>query len=436
MQDKYTQSKALLERARNSLAGGVSSPFRAAFPVPLYFTGGCGPRLRDVDGNEYIDYTLAWGPNILGLSHPRVTEAVAKQAIGPHTYGAQHELEPEVAEKFQRAVPCAERVAFTSSGSEAVQFAFRLARAATGRNLMLKFEGHYHGWMDSVLISYRPPVDKMGPADNPVPAAQSRGAVPNALDNVVVAPWNDVAFLERLFAARGHEIAGVITEPVLCNTGGLEPLPGYLQALRDITKRHGAILIFDEVITGFRIALGGAQQAFGVTPDLATFGKAIAAGMPLSAVAGREEIMMQMYNGVAFGGTFNGNPMSLAASNAALDVLSENNGEVLKHANAMGNRIKDGLTAIARQRGIPFQACGFGAAFSIHFTERAELRNYRDTFDDNKDKVAAWVKGMLDEGIYLLPDGRFYTSTAHTQREVDETLSAAEKVMASPTLRG
>ncbi|MFN7923519.1 MAG: aspartate aminotransferase family protein [Bryobacteraceae bacterium] len=431
MINQWQKSRELLERARKSLVGGVSSPFRAMFPVPLYFRDSHGAHLIDVDGNDYIDYTLAWGPNILGYKNPRVCEALAKAAMGAHTYGAQHELEPEVAEKIQAMVPCAELVAFTSSGSEAVQCALRLARAFTGRNLILKFEGHYHGWMDSTLLSYRAPVEKMGPADAPVTATQSRGQVANAADNVLVAPWNNAEFVEKLFATRGNEIAAVITEPVLVNSGCLMPGPGYLQGLRDITAKHGALLIFDEVITGFRIAPGGAQQAYGIKPDMATFGKAVAAGMPLSVVAGRADVMSQMLSGATFGGTFNGNPMVLAAANAALDELARDNGAGLRHANAMGNELMAGIGQKAAAHGVPMQIRGFGAAFGIHFTGRTELNNYRDTFDDDKAKQTAWVKSMLENGAYLLPDGRFYVSTAHTPDDVAQTIAAADRVLGS-----
>ncbi|MCC6585788.1 MAG: aspartate aminotransferase family protein [Bryobacterales bacterium] len=431
MADRWQTSRELLDRARQSLCGGVSSPFRASFPVPLYFEDGNGARLLDVDSNEYIDYTLAWGPNILGYRHPKVAEAVSRQAMSVHTYGAQHRLEPEVAEKFQAAVPCAERVAFTSSGSEAVQLVFRLARAYTNRKYILKFEGHYHGWMDSVFLSYRAPADKFGPVDAPTVALGSRGQVENSAGNVIAAPWNDLAFLERLFAERGHEIAGVITEPVLCNSGCILPEPGFLAGLRALTRKHGTLLIFDEVITGFRISLGGAQAHFGVTPDLATFGKAIAAGMPLSAVAGRKDIMEEMYKGVAFGGTFNGNPMSLAAANAALDVLSANDGTILKEANALGSQLMEKISAHGKAAGVPLYVCGFGTAFALHFTPVTGMKHYRDTWADDKEKLTRYIKGMLEEGVYLLPDGRVYTSCAHTEREIQETATAAQKVLAS-----
>lgn len=429
MADRYEKSRALLARARQSLTGGVSSPFRAFFPVPLYFEDGCGPRLRDVDGNEYIDYALAWGPNILGYRHPRVVDALKKAVDGPHTYGAQHQVEPEVAEKFQRAVPCAERVAFTSSGSEAVQLAFRLARAFTKRNLILKFEGHYHGWLDSALLSYRGPAEQFGPVEEPAVVMGSRGQVPNAAENVIVAPWNDAAAVERILTRHAGQVAGIITEPVLCNSGCLLPEPGFLQLLREIATRYGAMLIFDEVITGFRMSLGGAQGAFGVTPDLATFGKALAAGVTLSAVAGRAEVMEQMMSGVAFGGTFNGNPIALAAANAALDVLSEDGGRILDAANTRGRALMEGIGKAARKHGVPLEIRGFGCAFALHFTTHTSLRHYRDTWADDKDRLARYIRAMLDEGIYLLPDGRVYTSCAHDEAEIDQTIAAADRVL-------
>jgi glutamate-1-semialdehyde 2,1-aminomutase len=424
--DRYEASRRLLARARESLAGGVSSPFRAKAPVPLYFADGAGPRLRDVDGAEYIDYALAWGPLILGHCHPKLVDAVARQACRPHLYGAQHELEYQVAEKVRELVPCAERLIYTSSGSEAVQAALRLARAFTGRNLVVKFEGHYHGWMDSTLWSYHPQPDDPAP---PAAIPGSRGQVANAAENLLVAPWNDIGFVERLLAE--NQVAAIVTEPVLCNSGCLMPEPGYLARLRSLTARRGALLIFDEVITGFRIAPGGAQAHFSVTPDLATFGKAIGGGLPLSVIAGRADIMDQLATGAAvFGGTFNGNPLSLAAAQATLEELSRDDGEALRHANHAGEQLMQGLRAAAAERGIPLAVTGFGAAFSLHFTSRAGLRNYRDSLESDREKLQRFLRAMLDEGIYLLPDGRFYVSAVHTDAEVDRTLAAARAVFA------
>jgi glutamate-1-semialdehyde 2,1-aminomutase len=432
MDDKWKTSKALLERARKSLAGGVSSPFRAKFPVPLYFTGGDGPRLTDADGNSYIDYTLAWGPNILGYRHPAIVEAVRRQAEGVHTYGAQHELEYLVAEKIQELVPCAELVTFSSSGSEAVQLALRLARAMAGRNLVVKFEGHYHGWMDSVLLSHHPRAEQVGPYESPNVVLESRGQAPNVAENVVVAPWNRIESLERVFSGRGSEIAAVIMEPVLCNSGCLMPEPGYLAAVKDICRRHGAALIFDEIITGFRLAVGGAQQHFGVTPDLATFGKSLGGGLPVSAVAGRRDILELMISGgVSFGGSFNGNPLVLAGAHAALAELSRDGGALLDRANRIGAMLMDGIREAARKRGVPLTVCGFGAAFAVHFTSRSELRDYRDTLEDDRARLEWFVRSLLQRGVYMLPDGRMYTSAVHTEREAEETLQAVEQVLAS-----
>ena len=418
--DKWRTSGRMLERARGSLAGGVSSPFRAKAPVPLYFQDGCGARLLDVDGNWYVDYTLAWGPNILGYRHPALVEAVTRAARGPHDYGAQHELEFLVAEQVQSMVPCAERLVFSSSGSEALQAAWRLARAFTGRNLVLKFEGHYHGWLDSVLIGYKPRPGEVGR-----PSLGSRGQVPNSLDNIVVARWNSVEEVESALAR--HEIAAVVMEPVLCNSGCILPEPGYLAAVRELCTRHGALLLFDEVITGFRLAPGGAQSYYGVTPDLATFGKAIAGGLTLSAVAGRREIMeMLVDGGVSFGGSFNGNPLSLAAAHATLGLISAG---LLDRAHSAGRALMDGIRDRAARAEVPLLVTGFPAAFALHFSGRTSLREYRDTFDDDQARLAAFIKALLAEGVYILPDGRMYVSVVHTDEDIAATLAAFERAL-------
>lgn len=426
--DRWQSSRESLARARKSLAGGVSSPFRAKFPVPLYFTDGWGPRLKDVDGNEYIDYTLGWGPNILGYRHPKVVEAVSNAAYGPHTLGAEHELEILVAEQLQEMVPCAERVAFTSSGSEAVQLMMRLARAFTNKSLVLKFEGHYHGWMDSALWSYHPRREELGPREAPHVVSGSRGQISMGEGNILVRPWNDAGLVERAFQEHSGGIGAVIMEPVLCNSGCILPAPGYLEEIRGICSRYGALLLFDEVITGFRMHPGGAQSYYGVTPDVATFGKAVGGGTPLSVIAGRQEIMEQMFtDGVAFGGTFNGNPISLAGAYATLGALSANDGELLRNANRTGAELMQGIRQIARQRSVPLLVTGFGTAFTIHFTSRTELREYRDTLDDNTGLLAEFLLAALAEGVYSLPDGRFYVSAVHGEREVESTLLAIDR---------
>ena len=401
------------------MAGGVSSPFRVKAPVPLYFRNGCGARLEDVDGNEYIDYCLAWGPMILGYRHPAIVEAMRRQTELPADYGAQHELEFAVSEQIQRLMPCAELVQFTSSGSEACQIAFRLARAFTGRNRILKFEGHYHGWMDGALIGYKPMTDQLGAS-----VLGSRGQVPNSTENFVVAQWNDIDALERATAM--DDIAAVVMEPVLCNSGCILPLPGYLEHARRLCSKRGILLMFDEVITGFRLSLGGAQQYYGVLPDLATFGKAVGGGAPLSGIAGRADILMQMYDGVAFGGSFNGNPVSLASANATLTELARDNGAGLAHAHRMGERLIDGIRRMAP---VPIVVSGFGAAFAIHFINRTELRDYRDTLADDAGLLRRILYRALEQGLHLVPDGRMYVSTAHTDGDIDDTLARLEAAL-------
>jgi len=423
--ERYSKSRELLERSKRSLAGGVSSPFRVKAPVPLYFRNGCGARLEDVDGNEYIDYVLAWGPMILGYRHPAIVEAMRRQADLPTDYGAQHELEFLVSEQIQRLMPCAEHVAFTSSGSEACQIAFRLARAFTGREVILKFEGHYHGWMDGALISYKPSAEQLGKT-----VRGSRGQVANTVENFIAARWNDPSALERIIDAHAGRIAAIAMEPVLCNSGCILPRPGYLQAVRDLCRARGILLMFDEVITGFRLSLGGAQEFYGLVPDLATFGKAVGGGAPLSGVAGRRDILMQVFEGVSFGGSFNGNPVSLACSHSTLTELSRNDGAALAHANAMGDRVMAGIGEIAQRAGIPVLVSGFGAAFAIHFTDRTELSDYRDTLSDDPERLRYFLYRALEEGLHIVPDGRMYVSTAHTPRDIDDTLNRLEAVFA------
>lgn len=433
---RWAKSREMFQRAQKSLLGGVSSPFRAKAPVPLYIAGGEGSRIRDVDGNSYIDYVLGWGPLILGHSHPVLCEAVANRAKMSHTFGAQHEDEYLVAERIQEFVPCAERVAFASSGTEAVQFALRLARAATGRSRILKFEGHYHGWVDSISISYHPSAADAGPHDSPRPVLTSRGQTPNSADNLVISVWNSITALEHAFKAYPGEIAAVIMEPVLCNSGCLTPLPEYLEKVREMTKQNGALLIFDEVITGFRQSLGGAQEYYGVIPDLATLGKAIAGGVPLSAVVGSKAIMEQAVNGgVAFAGTFNGNPLVLAGASATLNELAADGGARLLQANELGRQLMSGFRAAAQKHGIPLAVCGFGAAFAIHFTERERLIEYRDTLEDDRDKLRRFVYRLLQEGIFALPDGRFYVSVVHTEDDIAMTAEAIDRIFGEQILK-
>lgn len=423
---KVPGSVARFARAKNSLAGGVSTALRrTARPTPLYFARGEGARIEDVDGNRYLDYTLAWGPLVLGHSPKAVNEAVAAQLPLGHTFGAQHDLEIAVAELLCRYIPCAELVAFANSGTEIVQVALRVARAATGRSKYLKFEGHYHGWDDSVLVSYRPTREQIAASGGrPIPVGL--GQRPN--QETVAVNWNDREAVERAFAEEGEQIAAVVCEPLLCNSGCLPPAPGFLSFLREVTQRHGALLIFDEVITGFRLALGGAQEFYGVVPDLATFAKAAGAGLPLSILAGRREFMEGIANGtVVHAGTLNGNPLVLAAAKAALQELAKPN--LFEQLHQLGQELRAGILQRLQGAGYAAVGSGEGPVFHISFAGRAAA-NYRETLEADGRLYSDFALALLDEGVLVLPDGRWYLSTAHGPGEVAETLAAVERALA------
>ena len=422
---KTQSSWQRFERAQKSLAGGVSSGMRrSARPYPLYFDSGLGARVTDVDRNSYLDYGLAWGPLILGQSPPEVGEAVAAQVRRGLTFGAQHDLEFEVAEQLGKIIPCAGLVSFANSGTEIVQVALRLARAYTSRPKFLKFEGHYHGWDDSVLVSYHPTSAEITASKgSPIGA----GAGQNPHSNVLVAEWNDREAVERLFAEQGDEISAVICEPLLCNSGCIPAQPGFLQFLRDITTAQGALLIFDEVITGFRLALGGAQSFYGVVPDLATYAKAIGGGLPLSALAGQKQFMDLIAGGkVVHAGTLNGNPIVLAAAKAILEVLSR--AAVYEDLFRRGERLRAGLVSLLRGKGYNAVSNGEGTVFHIAFMDRP-ARRYRDLLASDTQLYSDFVLALLDEGVLVLPDGRWYISTAHTDDIVVATLAAAERAL-------
>ena len=377
---RFTRSAQLFKKSQRHLAGGVSSSIRALNkPVPLFFRSASGSKIRDEDGNQYVDYALAWGPLILGHSHPALIGTVHPQMKKLQTLGAQHQLEITVAEKICRTVPCAELVTFSSTGSEAVQVALRLARAFTGRRKILKFEGHYHGWLDNVLISYHP---KQPSQETYEPALTSEGQSRSVLKEICILPWNDLHKLEAALQEHHREIAAIITEPILCNSSCLMPSSDYLEGMRDLAIRYGVVLIFDEVITGFRVSLGGAQSLFRVKPDLATFGKAVAGGFTLSVIAGKREIMQGIVqHRVVHGGTFNGNPISLAAAQATLKILSANQGAALKRVRNAGEALMKGVQELGEEARIPILINGVGSAFHLSFTTRREMCNYRDTLD-------------------------------------------------------
>jgi glutamate-1-semialdehyde 2,1-aminomutase len=305
--------------------------------------------------------------------------------------------------------------------------ALRLARAFTGRRRFIRFEGHYHGWYDNVLVGYHPGRAAQGKGDLPV---ITEGMSPSAGEEVIALPWNDLAVLEAALKQTPNEIAAIITEPILCNRCCLMPRPSYLEGVRRLATDHKVVLIFDEVITGFRVAPGGAQELFGVVPDLATFGKAVAGGFPLSVLAGKREIMELIERRrVLHAGTFNGNPVSLAAARATMDVLDAEDGSALKRVESNGHFLIQGLRDIAATAGIPILVNGVGSAFHVAFTTQQELLDYRDTLSCDLTARDQFLEAMLFRGIYLLPDGRWYVSTAHTDEDLQATLDAARDIL-------
>jgi len=426
----FEKSLSLFERAKSSLAGGVSSHFRAGgYPCPLFFEQGKGAKLYDVDGNEYIDYALGQGPLILGHSPTKVVDAVADASRRGQLFAGQHELEVVVAEKVQQFVPCAELVRFCNSGSEAVQAALRLARGYTGKRKFLKFEGHYHGWFDNVLFSVSPPLEKVGPRESPCPVPWSQGQVEACAGEVVILPWNDLQLVEKTIAQHRDDLAAVITEPIMCNTNCIEPQPGFLEGLREICTREGVVLIFDEIITGFRLDLAGAQGYYNVIPDLATFGKAMANGYPVSMLAGQEKFMRLISEGrVIHAGTFNSNVMVMAATNATLDLLAQDDGALYTYLKSLGQELMNGLRAAARRSKQAALVQGPGPMFHFAFTSAEAISDYRSHVAAvDMAKYARFAALMLERGVRLIGRGIWYLSAAHTQDDIARTLQAAEE---------
>lgn len=429
----YAKSIEFYERTKKALAGGVSSNVRyAATPVPLFFERGEGARLYDVDGNVHIDYVLGNGPAILGHAPKSVIDAVAATLSEGQVFAAQHPRETLLAERLVKLLPSSEVVRFATSGTEAVLMAFRLARAFTGRDKILKFEGHYHGWSDQAFISTKPSLNEAGPADAPVPVAGSPGMPASVLDDVVVCGWNDLDLLAQAFERNKNEIAAIIMEPVMVNGGPIEPAPGYLDGVRDLCRRNGALFICDEVITGFRAGLRGAQGRYGVKADLSIYAKAVAAGFPLAMVGGRRDVMDSLLDkGVMHGGTYNGNVQSMAAAIAALDVLEANDGAVYRDLERRGTRLMQGLAEVAKKHRQAVKVQGLPGIFQVFFTEGVAPRNYRESAACDKDKALAFHIALQEQGIRTNQAAKWFLSVAHDDAIIDQTLAAADRAMAS-----
>lgn len=427
----WSRSQEMLERSKKSLAGGVSSNVRLLSKPPLFFDHAEGAMIYDVDGNGYIDYVLGQGPMILGHSNPAVLDAVNAAMRKGQLFAGQHALEYEVAEKLVELIPSAELCRFGLSGSEMVQAAMRLARAITGRTKILRFEGHYHGWFDNVLISVGPALDQAGPREQPNVLPGTPGQTLSALDDFFVLPWNDLALVEALFAEHGHEIAAIMTEPMMCNTGAVPPEPGFLEGLRRLCDEHGALLYFDETITGFRLGLYGAQGRFGVTPDLSSFAKAMAGGFANAALVGKAEYMRRFAEGVNHSGTFNSNVISMAASAAAIAELTKDHGAIYQQLDQIGRTLMKGLHELGQRHGLPLHIQGVPTAFHLSFTNLDAIRDYRDFAGGcDKERYSRFCTAMLARGVRLIERGIWYISAAHTAEQIEATLQAADAALA------
>lgn len=389
----------------------------------------------DADGNDYVDFMMSFGALIQGHAHPTITQ-VASQAMseGSH-FAAATSAEIDAAERFRRMVPSAEVVRFANTGSEATMLALRLARAHTGRKKFLKFEGHYHGWYDPFLLNaHGHPPEQLGAPENPARIPDSEGIPAATFEDVVLAPWNDVAAIERVMKEHGRELAAVITEPIMANMGCILPREGYLQRLRALTREYGALLILDEVVTGFRYAPGGCQEYYGIEPDLSTFGKALGAGFPVGAVAGPREILERMRWGdkmVLHYGTFNGHRLTMKVIAANLDLLAADGSYRKLHA--AGDAAIAGLRGVFQRHKIKAVVQGFGPMFQIYFTERDAIHDYRDYCSHvDTGRYSRFIHALLQRGIYMTPSNGLHwiISTAHSPSDVERLLAAANEACA------
>lgn len=430
------KSRAMFARITKSIAGGESSYARLKKGLELCFDRGQGSRFWDVDGHEYIDYSLGYGPLIFGHNPPEVTAAVVEAITTRGSVATfPYDLDYEVGEQLVQMVPGVDLVRFANSGTEATMAAARLARAYTGRNKIVQMEGGYHGFSDTHYWSSHPDVYSDNPAPySPEPRPGSRGIPPSYGEALLIAQYNDRENMEMLFDRYGDDIAAVLVEPIQANSGLIPPEPGYLEFLRDITRQHGALLIFDEVITGFRVAPGGAQELYGVTPDITTMAKALGGGFPIAAFGGSEEVMsLEARNEVMHGGTYTANLVALAAANVVLRTMRERREELWGRLNAFGERICQGIGDACREAGLRNIVQGVGPIWHIFFAKPGapdldRIRNYRDALAYSSVEIFdRFHEQMLRRGVYFHPYHleRWFLSTAHDERDVQETLEAA-----------
>mgnify|MGYP000922508837 FL=1 len=419
-------SSQLYAKAQKVMPGGVNSPVRAFNAVggePLFIKSAKGCTITDVDGNEFIDYVSSWGPLIFGHAHPCIVEAITRQAELGTSYGASTELEIELAEKVVNAVPSIDVVRMVNSGTEAVMSALRLARGITGRDKIVKFEGCYHGHSDSLLVKAGSGLASLGTPECP-------GIVSGLAEKTLNLPFNDTEQVRQLFAKEGNEIAALIVEPVAGNMGVIPPAPGFLEILREETKKAGSLLIFDEVMTGFRVSLGGAQNLFGVTPDITCLGKIIGGGLPVGAYGGSKEVMdhISPVGSVYQAGTLSGNPLAMAAGNIMLDLLSEP--RVYDLLEKKSKKLCDGLQKNVHELEISAQFTRVGSMFSMFFTDQI-IKNFDSVKTCDTEFFKRYFNALLEEGVYIAPS-QFevgFMSAIHSDEEIDQTIAVSLKAL-------
>lgn len=424
MNKGYNLSEKLFEEAKECIPGGVNSPVRAFGSVdasPVFIDHGKGSKFYDVDGNEYIDYISSWGPLILGHCHPSVMKAIESTLLKGTGFGTPTELETKLARKIISAIPSVEMVRMVNSGTEATMSALRLARAYTKRDKIVKFEGCYHGHSDPLLIKAG-----SGALTHGVPS--SPGVPESIAGNTINAGFNDLEGIKEIFKQTGNEIAAVIIEPVAGNMGTVLPEAGFLEGLREITKEYGALLIFDEVMTGFRVAHGGAQNVFNIQPDITCLGKIIGGGLPVGAYGGSKEIMSNISpsGSVYQAGTLSGNPLAMSAGLAILEELEKDG--VYDKLNASTKSLADGLEEAAQKAGVPVSINRIGAMFTLFFTDE-KVTDFKSATSSNLEKFNVFFKHMLDNGVYFGPSQfeSAFLSTAHTEEDIKKTIKVSEE---------
>jgi glutamate-1-semialdehyde 2,1-aminomutase len=431
------ESRQLYERTVGVLIEASSSSSRgpANFgKYPIFMERGRGSRIYDVDGNEYIDWMMAFGALPLGHAHPEVVEAITGAAATGAHFATATPVELEVAEMLQLMVRNAERVRFANTGTEAVMAAIRLARGVTGRPKILKFEGHYHGWHDDLLVgSNVMPVSALGLRSDPVKVPDSSGLNRSALEDTIVVPWNDLPALQRAVDNHHGQIAAIITEGIMANMGVIAPAKGYLQGLQDLAKANGILFILDETVTGFRIAPGGCQEYYKLAPDLVTFGKALGCGLPVAALCGRAEVMDALqWGGVLHYGTHNGSRIGMYAARANLRVLTRDNNAAFRHTHQIAERLCEGYRYVFRKKGVAAVVQNVGPMFQVMFTDQPAIRDYRE-FCQHVDRAAfqKFVLSLFEFGVYASPSAALHSivTLAHSDEDVERTLEAAEKAL-------